>query len=70
MVLQMIRRTVGDDAFSALVRGWVRDHLYSNATTADFTRYAEKKTGKDLSAVWKHWLYGTGKGKPANPYAS
>ncbi|MFJ3694586.1 M1 family metallopeptidase [Streptomyces sp. NPDC090052] len=70
MVLQMIRRTVGDDAFSALVRGWVRDHLYSNATTADFTRYAEKKTGKDLSAVWKNWLYGKGKGKPANPYTS
>lgn len=68
----MIRRTVGDDAFFALVRGWVRDHQYSNATTADFTRYAEKKTGKNLSTVWKDWLYGKtdGKGKPANPYKS
>ncbi|WP_405784151.1 M1 family metallopeptidase [Streptomyces sp. NBC_00859] len=65
MVLQMIRRTVGDDAFFALVRGWVKDHRYGNATTADFTRYADRKTGKDLSPVWKTWLHG--KDKPARP---
>ncbi|NDZ81092.1 M1 family metallopeptidase [Streptomyces sp. SID10853] len=65
MVLQMIRRKAGDAAFFALVRGWARDHRYGNASTADFTRYAEKKTGKDLSAIWKTWLYG--KDKPARP---
>ncbi|WP_250301035.1 M1 family metallopeptidase [Streptomyces sp. NBC_01267] len=65
MVLDRIRRTVGDDAFFAMVRGWAKDHRYGNVSTSDFTAYAEKKTGKDLSGIWATWLYG--KDKPAEP---
>jgi aminopeptidase N len=66
MVLQKIRQTVGDDTFYAIIQGWAAAHRHGNADTADFTAYVEKKApGKDFSAIWKDWLYGTG--KPAHP---
>ncbi|MFD8891165.1 M1 family metallopeptidase [Streptomyces sp. NPDC059566] len=58
MVLHRIRQEVGDEKFFALVRGWVADHRHGNASTADFTAYAEKETGHDLKKVWDVWLYG------------
>lgn len=61
MVLHRIRQEVGDEKFFALVRGWAADHRHGNASTADFTAYAQKKTGHDLKKVWDVWLYGTGR---------
>ncbi|MFD8813733.1 M1 family metallopeptidase, partial [Streptomyces sp. NPDC059627] len=66
MVLQKIRRTVGDDRFYDIIQGWAATHRHGNADTAEFTTYVEKKApGKDFSAIWKDWLYGDG--KPARP---
>ncbi|WP_328926352.1 M1 family metallopeptidase [Streptomyces sp. NBC_00190] len=59
MVLHRIRQEVGDEKFFALLRGWAADHRHGNASTADFTAYAEEKTGHDLKKVWDVWLYGT-----------
>ncbi|WP_428986112.1 M1 family aminopeptidase [Streptomyces pyxinae] len=58
MVLHQVREAVGDEAFFRLLKGWPADHRGGNASTEDFTRYAERTTGKDLSAVWEVWLYG------------
>lgn len=58
MVLHRIRQEVGDEKFFALVRGWTADHRHGNANTAEFTAYAEKRTGQDLKKVWDVWLYG------------
>ncbi|KMO98440.1 M1 family metallopeptidase [Streptomyces roseus] len=63
MVLQRIRQEVGDEKFFALLRGWATDHEYGNASTADFTAYAERSTGRDLKKVWDVWLYGEGRPK-------
>ncbi|KOU23883.1 metallopeptidase [Streptomyces sp. WM6372] len=63
MVLQRIRQEVGDEKFFALLRGWATDHRYGNASTADFTAYAERSTGHDLKKVWDVWLYGEGRPK-------
>ncbi|MEV0989851.1 M1 family metallopeptidase [Streptomyces sp. NPDC049949] len=63
MVLQRIRQEVGDEKFFALLRGWATDHKYGNASTADFTAYAERSTGHDLKKVWDVWLYGEGRPK-------
>ncbi|MGE7391644.1 M1 family metallopeptidase [Streptomyces sp. NPDC004126] len=63
MVLHRIRQEVGDEKFFDLVRGWVADHRYGNASTADFTAYAERRTGHDLKKVWDVWLYGEGRPK-------
>ncbi|MFD9353732.1 M1 family metallopeptidase [Streptomyces sp. NPDC060031] len=63
MVLQRIRQEVGDEKFFALVRGWAADHRYGNVSTADFTAYAQEKTGHDLGKIWDVWLYGEGRPK-------
>ncbi|MFF3216529.1 M1 family metallopeptidase [Streptomyces sp. NPDC002886] len=67
MVLQRIRQEVGDAKFFALVRGWAADHRHGNASTADFTAYAEEKTGRDLTEVWDVWLYGKDSPKASKP---
>ncbi|MFJ1864064.1 M1 family metallopeptidase [Streptomyces sp. NPDC088097] len=58
MVLQRIRQEVGDAKFFDLLRGWATDHRHGNASTADFTAYAQQRTGHDLKKVWDVWLYG------------
>jgi aminopeptidase N len=66
MVLQKIRRAVGDDTFHAVLRGWAAAHRHGNADTGDFTAYVEKTAPDvDFGPIWKTWLYG--KGKPDRP---
>lgn len=65
MVLHQLRRAVGDDEFFALVRGWARTYRHGNASTADFTAFAQKRTDRDLTALWDTWLYGSE--KPPRP---
>ncbi len=65
MVLHKIRQRLGEDLFYDIVEGWATDNLHDNASTADFTAYVEKKSGKDLDELWDTWLYGTA--KPATP---
>ncbi|MFD9871239.1 M1 family metallopeptidase, partial [Streptomyces niveus] len=64
MVLHQLRLAVGDDAFFALVRGWARAYRHGNASTADFTAFAQKRTERDLTALWDDWLYGSEKPPP------
>ncbi|MHC3469130.1 M1 family metallopeptidase [Streptomyces sp. 7R007] len=62
MVLQKIRRTVGDDTFYDIIQGWAATYRHGTADTADFTAYVEKKApDKDFTGIWKDWLYGNGK---------
>ncbi|MFI5620411.1 M1 family metallopeptidase [Streptomyces sp. NPDC051567] len=59
LVLHRVRQEVGDEKFSALLRDWAAAHRHGNASTADFTAFAEQRTGHDLKKVWDVWLYGT-----------
>lgn len=61
MVLHQVRAAVGDDAFFRIVRGWAAEHRHGNASTDDFTAYAEERSGQDLTEVWDVWLYGDGR---------
>ncbi|MFE9556832.1 M1 family metallopeptidase [Streptomyces sp. NPDC006703] len=66
MVVHKLRQAVGEQKFHALLRDWVRVHRYGNASTADFTRFADEEAGRSLAAsVWDTWLYGDG--KPDSP---
>ncbi|MFE6223702.1 M1 family metallopeptidase [Streptomyces sp. NPDC057854] len=65
MVLHKVRETVGDRVFGELLRGWAAKYRHANASTEDFTAYAESVAGRDLDAVWKVWLYGDG--RPERP---
>lgn len=64
MVVHRIRQEMGDDeAFFALVRGWLKAHRHGNASTEDFTAYAEEESGLDLTELWDTWL--DGRSRPA-----
>ncbi|MFI8325855.1 M1 family metallopeptidase [Streptomyces sp. NPDC085529] len=65
MVLHKLRETVGDEVFDELLRGWAAKYRHANASTGDFTGYAESVAGRDLDGVWDVWLYG--KDRPAEP---
>ncbi|MFF2779024.1 M1 family metallopeptidase [Streptomyces sp. NPDC058052] len=58
MVLHQVRQAVGDEVFDGLLRGWAAEHRHANASTEDFTAYAEAVAGRDLDAVWDVYLYG------------
>ncbi|WP_312018518.1 M1 family metallopeptidase [Streptomyces sp. I05A-00742] len=61
MALQRLRETVGDTAFFTVLRTWTTDHRHGNVRTSDFTALCAKVTGKDLTALFKKWLYSSGK---------
>lgn len=65
MVLHKLRQTVGEETFSTLLKGWPARHRHGNASTADFTSYAEKLAGRALDDLWAVWLYGDD--RPARP---
>lgn len=57
MTLQALRNRVGDDAFFHLMRAWPTLHRHGNASTADFTRLAERVSGIDLHRFFRSWAY-------------
>jgi aminopeptidase N len=57
MTLQALREKVGDAAFFRILRDWVVQHRYGNATTRDFIRLAEHDSGRDLGHFFDVWLY-------------
>ncbi|MER7540483.1 M1 family metallopeptidase [Streptomyces sp. NPDC097704] len=61
MVLHKLRETVGDRVFGEVLRGWAAKYRHANASTDDFTAYAESVAGRDLGALWDVWLYGDGR---------
>ncbi|MBP2583771.1 aminopeptidase N [Streptomyces sp. PvR006] len=65
MVLHKLRETVGDETFDEILRGWPAKYRHANASTDDFTSYAESVAGRDLDELWDVWLYGDG--RPAKP---
>ncbi|MFJ5712102.1 M1 family metallopeptidase [Streptomyces sp. NPDC093105] len=65
MVLHKLRETVGDEVFDELLRGWAAKYRHANASTEDFTGYAESVAGRDLDGVWDVWLYG--RDRPERP---
>ncbi|MFI2777898.1 M1 family metallopeptidase [Streptomyces sp. ALB3] len=59
MVVHRIRQEMDDDeAFFGLLRGWPAEYRHGNASTADFTAYAERRSGLDLTELWETWLDG------------
>ncbi len=57
MTLQALRSRIGDEVFWTVLRTWVADHRYGNATTAQFVALAEEVSGEDLDAFFDVWLY-------------
>jgi aminopeptidase N len=56
----MLRRLVGDETFFAGVRQFYAEWKYRKAGTDDLRKVMERASGRDLSAFFQSWIYGTG----------
>lgn len=60
LVLEALRRTVGDDAFFETLQRWVVDNEETSRRTADFIALAEDVAGQELTEVFDDWLFAHG----------
>lgn len=60
MVLHMLRRVMGDDAFFSGLREFYATWRYKKAGTDDFRLAMEKAGGKPLERFFDRWIYGSG----------
>jgi hypothetical protein len=58
MVLHMLRRLVGDDAFFSGVRSFYEKWKFKKAGTDDFRQVMEQASGRDLNRFFETWIYG------------
>jgi predicted metalloprotease with PDZ domain len=58
MVLHMLRRLMGDEAFFAGLRDFYAAWRYSKAGTDDFRAAMEKAGGQPLERFFERWIYG------------
>jgi len=59
ITLHVLRRTIGDANFFALLRDWTTRHRHSTAVTDDFTGLAANYADESLRPLWQAWLYST-----------
>jgi hypothetical protein len=58
--LHMLRGLVGDDAFFAAARAFLKRFRYAKAGTEDLRAALEESSGRDLRPYFESWIYGTG----------
>jgi aminopeptidase N len=61
MTLQALRNEVRDATFFGILRSWYAQNRYGNASTEDFIALAERKSGRDLGALFDEWLFEEGR---------
>jgi hypothetical protein len=58
MVLHMLRRLVGDEAFFGALRRFYTEFRFRKAGTDDFRKAMEQETGRSFSRFFERWIYG------------
>ncbi|MEU8661155.1 M1 family aminopeptidase, partial [Actinoplanes philippinensis] len=61
LTLHHLRKLVGDEDFSAILKAWTEAKKYSAGTTPEFQALAERISGVDLDAFLQEWLYTPGR---------
>jgi aminopeptidase N len=56
VMLNEIRKKVGDKKFYAMARGWAQEHRGTNQDRATFAAWVKQSTGKDLTPLIDRWL--------------
>ena len=56
MTMAALRRVIGAVDFTELLRAWVAERRFGNATTEQFTDLAEELSGEDLDGFFDAWL--------------
>ena len=59
MVLNMLRWSIGDEAFETTLRRFAKEFAWRSATTQDLEIIAEEVSGKDLSPFFLQWIEST-----------
>lgn len=59
LALHVLRKTMGDAKFFALLKNWPATYGGKNASFDDFQAMASRLSGKDLSRVFQVWFRGT-----------
>ena len=59
MVLHMLRRLIGDEAFFGGVREFYNTWKFKKAGTNDFRAAMEKTSGRDLGRFFDTWIFGS-----------
>jgi hypothetical protein len=59
MVLHMLRRLIGDDAFFGGIRTFYETWKFKKAGTDDFQRVMENSSGRDLRRFFETWIFGS-----------
>jgi hypothetical protein len=59
MVLHMLRRLIGDEAFFAGLRDFYANWRYRKAGTDDFRFAMEKGSGRQLERFFEQWIFGS-----------
>lgn len=60
LVLHMLRRRLGDEAFYRGLRNFYLAHASGNASTEDLRRALEHASGRNLRAFFARWIYSAG----------
>ena len=58
MVLHMLRRLIGDDAFFTGMKAFYQQWKYQKAGTDDFRKVMEKASRRDLQRFFDTWIFG------------
>lgn len=65
MTVHMVRKAIGEDKFSTLLKLWPTVHRHGNASTEDFTAFVKRIAGRNnagqLDKLFTTWLYTEGK---------
>jgi aminopeptidase N len=61
MTLEALRRRIGNRAFYATLRGWVRRNEHGSGTTEKFVALAEARSDRRLTGFFDRWLYRRGR---------
>ena len=60
LVLRMLRKEIGDEAFFKSIQSFVKTYAFKLASTQDFQNVVKKTSGKDLQWFFEQWIYQTG----------
>jgi hypothetical protein len=60
MLLHELRRRMGNEPFTKLMRNFGKEHAGHAVSTADFIAAAEKQAGQSLKGLFDEWLHRTG----------
>jgi aminopeptidase N len=58
LFMDHLRTMIGEEAFWAGLKAFTRRHAGGSVTSIDLQRAMEQAAGRDLSAVFKEWVFG------------